>query len=158
MPGGPHDHPDQAPHRVPPALADPPSYGPALPAPLRQRRPALGGLHPDPHSAGQEQTFAPLLNSQAPVALEQLYPFLWAVLYASLVFPLVNGALAWAASQALQQRPVQILAAYRAAWPCWGRLLAVYWGYGAVLMVVGLVLTLLARWYKPTLWHRTPGA
>ena len=51
---------------------------------------------------GQEQTFADLRFSPSPVAPEQLYPFTWAVLFGALVFPLVNGALTWAAAQALQ--------------------------------------------------------
>lgn len=34
---------------------------------------------------GQDQTFADLRNSQVPIALEQLYPFFWAVLYGALV-------------------------------------------------------------------------
>ena len=55
---------------------------------------------------GQDQSFADLRNSQVPVTLEQLYPFGWAMLYGAVVFPLVNGALAWASAQALQGRPV----------------------------------------------------
>lgn len=51
---------------------------------------------------GQEQTFAELKRAQVPLSLELLYPFAWAVLYGALVFPLVNGALTWAAAQALQ--------------------------------------------------------
>jgi hypothetical protein len=72
-------------------------------------------------------------------------------------FPLVNGALAQATAQALQGRPVRVIEAYRAALTCWGWLLAVYWGYGAVLMAIGLVLTVLARWYDPAFGEGSGG-
>jgi hypothetical protein len=106
---------------------------------------------------GQEQTLNDLKRTQVPLTWDLLYPFLEAYLYALLFFPQVNGAPVQATAQALQAQPVRVIVAYRAVPPCWGRLPAVYWGYGAVLMAIGLVLTLLARWHNPSLWQGSRG-
>lgn len=52
---------------------------------------------------------------------------------------------------------MRVIGAYRAAWPHWGRLLVVHWAYWAFVMAIGLVLTLLARWYDPSLWQGSEG-
>jgi hypothetical protein len=102
---------------------------------------------------GQDQTLGDLKRAQVPISWDLLYPFLWAYLYALLLFPLVNGALVQATAQALQGRPVQVTGAYRAALPCWGRLVEVYLLYGVVFLVVSLPLTALTAWLAPSFWH-----
>ena len=106
-----------------------------------------------PMALGQEQTFADLKYAQPPLSLEQLYPFAWAVLYGALFFPLVNGALVQATAQALQRQPVWVIAAYRAVLPCWGRLVAVYLGYGVLFLVLGLVLSIPSGWLLHIHWQ-----
>ena len=102
---------------------------------------------------GQPQTLNDLKRAQVPITWDLLYPFLWAYLYALLLFPLVNGALVQATAQALQRRPVRVIGAYRAALPCWGRLVMVYLLYGLLMCAVSLVFAALTSWYKPSLWH-----
>ena len=102
---------------------------------------------------GQEQSLADLQRAQVPLSLELLYPFAWAVLYGALVFPLVNGALVYASAQALQGQPVRVIGAYRAAWPCWGRLVAVYLLYGVLFLVLGLILSIPVGWFHRIHWQ-----
>ncbi|MBI2505389.1 MAG: hypothetical protein HYW07_19425 [Candidatus Latescibacteria bacterium] len=58
-----------------------------------------------------------------------------------------------ATAQALQGRPVRVIEAYRAAMPCWGRLMAVYLFYGLLMCAISLVFAALTWWYKPALWR-----
>ena len=102
---------------------------------------------------GQDQTLNDLKRAQVPITWDLLYPFLWAYLYALVLVPLVNGALVQATAQALQRQPVQVIGAFRAAWPCWGRLVAVYLLYGVVFLVVSLLLAALTSWLMPSFWH-----
>ena len=102
---------------------------------------------------GQPQTLGDLKRAQVPLTWDLLYPFLWAYLYALLLFPMVNGALVQATAQALQGRPVRVIGTYRATLPCWGRLMAVYLLYGVVFFVVSLPLAALTSWFRPSFWH-----
>ncbi|MCC7264231.1 MAG: hypothetical protein IT369_17105 [Candidatus Latescibacteria bacterium] len=102
---------------------------------------------------GQPQTLGDLKRAQVPITWDLLYPFLWAYLYALLLFPLANGALVHATAQALQGRPVRVTDAYRAAWPCWGRLMAVYLLYGVLICSISLIFAAMAYGYQPESWH-----
>ncbi|MBI2502731.1 MAG: hypothetical protein HYW07_05805 [Candidatus Latescibacteria bacterium] len=48
---------------------------------------------------------------------------------------------------------MQVTGAYRAALPCWGRLMAVYVFYGLLMCAISLVFAALTWWYKPALWR-----
>lgn len=102
---------------------------------------------------GQPHTLDDLQHAQGPISWELLFPFLWAFLYSLLVFPLANGALVQATAQALQRQPVRVIGAYRAALPCWGRLVTVYLRYAVLFLVISFPLAALTSWFMPSFWH-----